>query len=42
VILVDTSLVVTFMNRRDDDHERVAGWMDTVREAAFTLLPADA
>ena len=42
MILVDTSLVVAFMNRRDDDHERVAGWMDTVGEAAFTLLPADA
>jgi uncharacterized protein len=36
VIVVDTSVVVAFMNRRDDDHERVAGWMDTVGEDLFT------
>lgn len=36
MIVVDTSAVVAFMNRRDDDHERVAGWMDTVAEDLFT------
>ena len=36
MIVVDTSVVVAFMNRRDDDHERVAGWMDTVGEDLFT------
>ncbi|MBA2533496.1 MAG: PIN domain-containing protein [Rubrobacter sp.] len=33
---MDTSVVVAFMNRRDDDHERVADWMETVREDLFT------
>lgn len=36
MIVVDTSMVVAFMNRRDDDHERVASWMDTVEEHLFT------
>jgi uncharacterized protein len=36
LIVVDTSVVVAFMNRRDDDHERVAGLMDTVEEDLFT------
>jgi hypothetical protein len=36
VIAVDTSVVVAFMNRRDDDHERVAVWMETLREDLFT------
>ena len=36
MIAVDTSVVVAFMNRRDDDHERVAVWMETLREDLFT------
>lgn len=36
MIVLDTSVVVAFMNRRDDDHERVAAWMETVREDLFT------
>lgn len=36
MIVLDTSVVVAFMNRRDDNHERVAAWMDTVREDLFT------
>lgn len=34
--MVDTSVVVAFMNRRDDDHERVVGWMETVGEDLLT------
>ncbi len=33
---MDTSVVVAFMNRRDNDHERVIAWMDTVEEDLFT------
>jgi len=33
---LDTSVVVAFMNRRDNDHERVIAWMDTVEEDLFT------
>ena len=36
MIAVDTSVVVAFMNRRDDDHQRVAVWMETVGEDLFT------
>ena len=36
MIALDTSVVVAFMNRRDDDHERVAAWMETVEEDLFT------
>jgi predicted nucleic acid-binding protein len=36
VIVLDTSVAVAFMNRRDDDHERVAGWMEAVEEDLFT------
>lgn len=36
MIVLDTSVVVAFMNCRDDDHERVAEWMDTVREDLIT------
>lgn len=34
--MLDTSVVVAFMNRRDDHHERVAAWMEAVREDLFT------
>lgn len=34
--MLDTSVAVAFMNRRDDDHERVAEWMETVGEDLFT------
>ncbi len=36
MIVLDTSVVVAFMNRRDDDYERVAAWMDAVEEDLFT------
>ena len=36
MIALDTSVVVAFMNRRDDDHERVAAWMETAGEDLFT------
>ena len=36
MIVLDTSVVVAFMNRRDDDHERVAAWIASVREDLFT------
>lgn len=36
MIAVDTSVVVAFMNRRDDDHERIAVWMEALREDLFT------
>lgn len=36
MIVLDTSVVVAFMNRRDDDHERVAAWIEAVREDLFT------
>jgi predicted nucleic acid-binding protein len=34
--VLDTSVVIAFMNRRDDDHERVASWMDTAGEELLT------
>lgn len=36
MIVLDTSVVVAFMNRRDDDHEKVVAWMDMVGEDLFT------
>ena len=36
MIVLDTSVVVSFMNRGDRDHERVASWMETVGEDLFT------
>jgi predicted nucleic acid-binding protein len=36
MIVLDTSVVVAFMNRRDDDHERVVAWMDTLEEDLLT------
>lgn len=43
MIVLDTSVVVAFMNRRDDDHERVAAWMASVGEdlLATPLVVAD-
>ena len=34
--MLDTSVAVAFMNRRDDDHERVVAWIETVGEDLFT------
>ena len=34
--MLDTSVAVAFMNRRDDDHERVAKWIEAVGEDLFT------
>jgi predicted nucleic acid-binding protein len=34
--VLDTSVAVAFMNRLDDDHERVANWMEAVGEDLFT------
>lgn len=36
MIVLDTSVAVAFMNRRDDYHERAAGWMESVGEDLFT------
>ena len=36
MIVLDTSVVVAFMNRRDDDHERVVAWMASVVEYFLT------
>lgn len=36
MIVLDTSVVVAFMDRRDDDHEQVVAWMETVGEDLFT------
>ncbi len=36
MIVLDTSVVLSFMNRRDDDHERVAAWIETVNEELLT------
>ncbi len=35
-IVLDTSVVVAFMNRRDDDHERVVAWMESTGEDLVT------
>jgi predicted nucleic acid-binding protein len=35
-IVLDTSVVVAFMNRRDDDHEEVVAWMETIGEDLAT------
>jgi predicted nucleic acid-binding protein len=34
--VLDTSVVVAFMNRRDDDHVRVSAWMETAEEDLVT------
>jgi uncharacterized protein len=34
--VLDTSVVVAFMNRRDDDHERVVTWIETTGEDLVT------
>lgn len=34
--MVDTSVVVAYMNSRDEDHERVVTWMEAVEEDLFT------
>lgn len=36
MIALDTSVVVAFMNRRDDDHERAVAWMESVGEELLT------
>lgn len=36
MIVLDTSVVVAFMNQRDDDHGRVVAWMETIGEDLFT------
>lgn len=36
MIVLDTSIVVAFMNRRDGDHERVVEWMEMVEEELLT------
>jgi predicted nucleic acid-binding protein len=36
VIVVDTSVVVAAMNRRDDHHETVAEWLEAVEGALVT------
>lgn len=36
MIVIDTSVVIAFMNRWDDAHEWVAGWLETVDEQLFT------
>ncbi|HWY17563.1 MAG TPA: PIN domain-containing protein [Solirubrobacteraceae bacterium] len=32
MIVLDTSIVLAFMDRRDADHERVREWMETIEE----------
>ncbi len=34
--MLDTSVVVAFMNRRDDDHQRVVAWMEAAEEDLVT------
>ena len=36
MIVLDTSVAVAFMNRRDDGHKLVAAWIDVVEEDLFT------
>lgn len=36
MIVLDTSVAVAFMNRLDDEHERVVPWMEAVGEDLFT------
>jgi uncharacterized protein len=36
VIVVDTSVVVAAMNRRDDHHRAVTAWLDSVADALVT------
>jgi uncharacterized protein len=35
-VVLDTSVVVAFMNRRDEDHEKVVTWMEMTREDLVT------
>jgi predicted nucleic acid-binding protein len=35
-VALDTSVVVAFMNRRDDNHERIVAWMETIAEDLAT------
>ena len=34
--MLDTSVVVAFMNRRDDDHEQASAWIETADEDLVT------
>jgi uncharacterized protein len=36
VVVLDTSVVVAFMNRRDDDHVRVSEWIEAAEEDLVT------
>jgi uncharacterized protein len=36
LIVLDTSVVLAFMDRRDADHRRVRGWMDDVEDELVT------
>jgi uncharacterized protein len=35
-VVLDTSVVVAFMNRRDDDHARTSAWIETAEEDLIT------
>jgi uncharacterized protein len=35
-VVLDTSVAVAFMNRRDDDHERVSEWIESADEDRVT------
>ena len=35
-VVLDTSVVVAFMNRRDDDHARASAWIETAEEDLVT------
>ncbi len=36
MIVIDTSVALAFMSRRDADHERVRSWMETLEEELCT------
>lgn len=36
MIVLDTSVALAFMDRRDDDHELVRGWMDELEDELVT------
>jgi len=44
VIVVDTSIIVAYMNANDDDHTRVAEWIDQIDDDLVTtpLIVAEA
>lgn len=44
MIVVDTSIIVAYMNAADDDHERVAEWVDEIDDDLVTtpLIVAEA